>query len=83
MTRVVAKPEAASAGTRWTGDHAMTVQMFGMFGAVILFGVVAVLNGVWIVRRGAFSPALHVALLLIGMAMLVGAVLFIVMHGNT
>lgn len=82
LARVVAAPEAPSAGTHWTGDHAMTVQMFGMFGAVILFGIVAVLNGLWIVRRGAFSPVLRVALLVIGAAMLADAVLFILTHGD-
>jgi len=41
------------------------VQMFWMPGCVILFGVLAALNGLWIIRSGAHSLTLRPALLLV------------------
>ena len=82
MAAVVNAPNVPGRGTRWTGDHALTVQMFGMFGAVILFGAVTALNGAWTIRRGAFNPVLRVVSLLIGAALVVDAVVFVLTHGD-
>lgn len=83
MAREVTAPVLPGKSSGWTGDHALTVQMFVIFGAVILFGIVTVLNGLWTVRHGAFNPAFRVILLLIGAALLADAVFVIVTNGNT
>ena len=82
MARLVSQPLVAGAGARWTGDHAMTVQMFWMFGAVILFGILTVLNGAWILRHGAFSPILRWLQILAGVVLFGVAGLFLLAHGD-
>ena len=51
----------------------MTVHMFWLFGTVILFGLVSLLNGVWCVRYRAFQPVLRTLMLLLGVALFFGA----------
>ena len=41
--------------TRWTGSHEMTIQVFVLFAAVFVFGLVAAGAGVFQLRRGRVS----------------------------
>ena len=64
-------------GTGWTGSPAMTRDTFWIFGTVGLIGVGAVLNGVWVMRHGAFNRALRIAFLLVAAALVIQVALFL------
>lgn len=49
----------------WHGSHEMTVLTFGLFGTIFLFGLLALVNGVLLLRRGRVGPVSLVLLALI------------------
>lgn len=73
MVGVVNAPTEPGSLPHWTGSHEITVRMFWLFGTVILFGVVSFANGIWCLRHRAFQPVLRLLMLLLGVALFVGA----------
>jgi hypothetical protein len=72
LTSIIAHTDQ-SGGTRWTGSHDMTVRVFQLFGAVIVFGVVAVAGGMFQLRRGRPSwSAMIILLMLVGVMYFLG-----------
>lgn len=51
--------------SHWTGSPQFTVQVFELFGAVFLFGVVAVIGGFFQLRRG--RPSWPIVVVLLGL----------------
>jgi hypothetical protein len=47
----------------WTGSHVFTVRVLELFGAVFLFGLVALAGGIVILKRGRISKLVFVILL--------------------
>ena len=74
MIGIVDAPTAPDSMPRWRGSHETTVRMFWLFGTVILFGAVSLLNGIWCVRHRAFQPVLRALMLLVLAGLIVAGV---------
>lgn len=74
---------AGEVGTpRWTGDQALTLAMFAVFAIVVVFGVLAILNGRWVLRHGVMSPSLRNMLLGAGLSLFALAAVVILTQGD-
>jgi hypothetical protein len=61
--------------THWTGSHDFTVRVFELLATVFVFGLVAVIGGIFQLRRG--RPSWPVIIVLLALV----AVMFFVGHG--
>jgi magnesium-transporting ATPase (P-type) len=73
------KPET---GTRFTGSKDDMILMFAVFGFVLLFGLVALIAGLWQVVLGRRNMILVYIILILGAVFLIGGSVFRVFTGE-
>ena len=67
--------------THWTGSHEMTRHVFELFVTIFVFGLVAVIAGVFQLRRGRVNQlAVVIMLILLGMIFVTGYRIIILPH---
>ena len=65
----------SATGSRFTGTPEQALLIFGLFGVLILFGLVAMLNGIWQIKFGRRNKWLFiVVLVLTGLLVFLGVV---------
>ena len=75
MAGTIAHSDDPGATTRFTGDANDVAVMFAIFGMVFLFGIVALVSGVWQVWHGTQNLKLAGLIMLLGTLLLAAAAL--------
>ncbi|PYS87946.1 MAG: hypothetical protein DMF64_21785 [Acidobacteria bacterium] len=70
ITRIIAQTDEPGAATRFTGGPEMLLFMYGLFGFVILFGLIAMAGGIWQIKYGKRNRKLAYIILGLGVIFL-------------
>ena len=71
--RIIARSGNPEAGTRFTGDTSDAAIMFGIFGVIALFGLLGMVAGASQIRQGRVNRRMVTVVLVLGVAIFVGA----------
>lgn len=71
LIRLIAAAQAPDAQVHFNGSPEMLLLIYGIFGLVILFGVVSMVGGIWQIRYGKQNKKLAYIVLAMGLLFLV------------